>query len=92
MAQWVSGNAGRVYCSQPPIDDGKVNSRRPRMVYPQAAGYLSYVQTLHQTALVDGSPDKAREQRVRLERARLQFGMELYADEPGMVGVLDRLR
>ena len=36
-------------------------------------------------------PDEAGEQRVRLERAALQLGMELDADEPGMVGPLDDL-
>src|SRR6266550_8390519 len=33
--------------------------------------------------------DKAREQRVRAHRPRLQFGMELAADEPRMVRQLD---
>ena len=35
---------------------------------------------------------KRGEQRVRLERARFQLGMELHADEPGMVGAFDDLR
>ena len=29
---------------------------------------------------------------MRLERARLQFGMELHPDEPGMVLIFDDLR
>jgi hypothetical protein len=36
--------------------------------------------------------DEAGEQRVRLERARFQLGVELHADEPGMVGDFDDLR
>ena len=43
------------------------------------------VAPLHQPALLHRGPDEGREQRVRLERPRLQLGMELHADEPGMV-------
>src|SRR5689334_6047755 len=35
--------------------------------------------------------DKAGEQRVRTHRPRLELGMELAADEPGVVGELDHL-
>src|SRR5437016_3040414 len=41
--------------------------------------------TLHQPTLVDRRPDEGREQRVRLERPRLELGVELDADEPGVV-------
>ena len=36
-------------------------------------------------ALFERRTDKAGEQRVWLKRARLQFRVELHADEPGMV-------
>src|SRR4051812_43861638 len=35
--------------------------------------------------------DEAGEQRVRAGRTRLEFGVELAPDEPGMVGVFDDL-
>src|SRR5712664_1818495 len=35
--------------------------------------------------------DKAREQRVRAHRPRLELGVELAADEPWMIGQLDHL-
>ena len=47
---------------------------------------------LHQPALLHRRADEGSEQRVRLERSRFQFGMELHADEPGMVLVFDDLR
>jgi len=47
---------------------------------------------LHQPALVDRRADERCEQRMRLERPRLQLGMKLHADKPGMVFVLDHLR
>ena len=46
---------------------------------------------LNQPALLDRRADEACKQRVRLERARFQFGMILDADEPGMVRALDDL-
>ncbi len=36
----------------------------------------------HQPRLLDRGGDKTREQRVRLERPRFEFGMKLHADEP----------
>src|SRR5262245_66593011 len=47
---------------------------------------------LHQPALLHRSPDERGEQRMRLERPRFELGVELHADEPGMVLVLDHLR
>src|SRR5262245_25896125 len=47
---------------------------------------------LHQPALIDRSADERCEQRVRFEWPRLQFGVKLHADEPGMVFVFDDLR
>ena len=44
-----------------------------------------------QPRLVDGGLDERGEQRVRRERLRLQLGVELHADEPGVVGHLDDL-
>jgi hypothetical protein len=49
-------------------------------------------QELNQPALVDGRTDEGREKRMRFEWPRFQFGMELHADEPGMVLVFDDLR
>src|SRR5215475_15400391 len=45
--------------------------------------------TLHQPALLDCCADEGGEQRVRLESPRFQLGMELHADEPGMIIVLN---
>src|SRR5262245_9396835 len=45
--------------------------------------------TLHQPALLNCCADERREQRVRLEWPRFQLGMELHADKPGMIFVLD---
>src|SRR6186713_3184000 len=39
----------------------------------------------NQPALLHRRSNEARKQRVRLEGARLEFGMELHADEPGMI-------
>src|ERR1700749_2178179 len=47
---------------------------------------------LHQPALHDSRLDEGRKQRMRLKGPRLQLGMELHADEPGMVLVFDDLR
>src|SRR5664280_1979867 len=46
---------------------------------------------LHQPALLDRRADERGEQRMRLERSRFQLGVELHADEPGMVVVFDDL-
>src|SRR5688572_17394086 len=46
---------------------------------------------LHQPALLDRRADEAAEQRVRLERARLQLRVELNADEPRVALDLDDL-
>src|SRR6266545_843241 len=42
-------------------------------------------------AAIERGADKARKQRVRAHRPRLQLGMELAADEPRMLGQLDHL-
>src|SRR5918995_5546618 len=39
----------------------------------------------NQPRLSHGGSDERREQRMRSKRLRLQFGMELHADEPGGV-------
>ena len=48
-------------------------------------GVCSTREALNQTALLHGGFDEAGEQGMRLEWAALEFGMELHADEPGMV-------
>src|SRR5688572_15757816 len=48
--------------------------------------------TLHQARLRHGRADKRYEQRMRLEQARLQFRMELHANEPRMIGNFHDLR
>src|SRR2546421_4899266 len=55
-------------------------------------GYASPPPALYQPALFHRRPDEGREQRVRRKRSRFQLGMELDADEPGMILVLDHLR
>ena len=47
---------------------------------------------LHQPALFNSGFDEAFEERVRIERTALQFGVELDADEPRVIRVFDRLR
>ena len=47
---------------------------------------------LYQPALLHRRLDEGGEQRMRRERPRFQLGMELHADEPGMVVVFDDLR
>src|SRR5213078_4216304 len=42
-------------------------------------------------AAIERGAHKAREQRMGAHRPRLQLGMELAADEPGMIGQLDHL-
>src|SRR3954463_15837324 len=46
---------------------------------------------LDQAALLHRRLDKARDQRMRLERLALQLRVELHPDEPGMVRPLDDL-
>ncbi len=47
---------------------------------------------LYQPALLHGGVDEAGKQRVRLEGARLQLGMILHPDEPGVVWELHGFR
>src|SRR5437763_11543886 len=47
---------------------------------------------LNQPALLQRSLDEAGEERMRLERAALQLGVKLDANEPRMVRPLDNLR
>src|SRR3569832_1311315 len=46
----------------------------------------------HQTALPHRSSNERREQWMRIERTRFQFGVELHSDEPGMIWDLHDLR
>src|SRR5690606_3165968 len=46
----------------------------------------------HQARLPHRGGDEAGEQRMRLERAALELGVELHADEPRVIGTLDDLR
>src|SRR5262245_14100354 len=46
----------------------------------------------HQAALRDRGSDEAGEERVRFERARLEFRVELHADEPWMIAAFANLR
>src|SRR5262249_57113215 len=64
----------------------------PRVMPPTATWRGIMVGCSHQARLVERSAHKRSEQRVRLKRFRLQFGMELHADEPGMVGEFDNFR
>src|SRR5262249_7272047 len=65
--------------------------RKPGSTYPASRRLKSGSrlspgrgECLYQARLVDGRLDEGREERVRLKRLRLQLGMELHADEPGM--------
>src|ERR1700716_412054 len=62
------------------------------MTIYSTSGEPRSVPKLNKPRLVDCGFDEGCEQRVRLERLRLQLGMELHADEPGVVGKLDDLR
>lgn len=49
------------------------------------------VTRLHQPALFDGRGDKGAKERVGLEGTAFQLRMVLHANEPRVVGILDRL-
>src|SRR6185436_14119853 len=51
----------------------------------------TFAPALHQPAPVDRRADEGGKKRVRLERPRLELGMELHADEPGMILIFDHL-
>lgn len=51
----------------------------------------TFAPALHQPALVHRRADEGGKKRVRLERPRLELGMELHADEPGMILIFDHL-
>jgi hypothetical protein len=57
-----------------------------------AAGHSWHLRRLHQPRLVHGGADEGGEERVRAEGPRFELGVELDADEPGMVGHLHDLR
>src|SRR5437667_12605013 len=73
-------------------------SRRKAIAKELAAKYRSVrretarCKNLHQPALLYRRADKGGKQRMRLERARLELGVELDADEPGMILILDHFR
>ena len=46
---------------------------------------------LDQAALLHSRFDEAGEQRMRRKRPRFEFGVELYADKPWMIGPFDNL-
>src|SRR5579872_3095258 len=61
----------------------------PTVIFPMLTWRGCMAAILHQPRLFERGPDERFEQRVRLERARFQLGMELDADEPRMLGDLD---
>ena len=61
---------------------------RRSLPHSPAGGQRTYTSRL----CAFGGGDEARKQRVRLERPRLELGVKLHADEPGMISELDRLR
>src|SRR6516162_5470120 len=70
----------------------KILLRQPRLRNEsRSRGRNKSKKRLHQPALVHCRADEGGEQRVRLERPRLELGVELHADEPGMILVLDHL-
>src|SRR5580704_9239381 len=64
----------------------------PMVISPTATWRGVMVGCSHQARLVERSADKRSEQWVRLKRLRFQLGMELYADEPRVVGEFDDFR
>src|SRR3954470_22463990 len=62
----------------------------PTRICPMAT-WRGLVVMSDQPGLVQRGADERREQRVRLERLRLELRMKLHADEPRMVGELDDL-
>ena len=53
---------------------------------------LAMTMALHEARLVERGADERGEERVRLEWTRFELGMELHADEPGVIGKLDDFR
>jgi hypothetical protein len=68
----------RIWC-------GKPSAPRARQKCLRQPGALD------QPALVDRSTDERGKKRVRLERPRLELGVELHPDEPGMIFIFDHL-
>ena len=68
--------------------DGDETTRRPQCNRLDCAARADF---LHEPALLDRRADEGGKQRVRLEGAAFQLRVELHADEPGVVRVLDRL-
>ena len=71
-------------------EEGAPHPASPKLALASSCATLSHtdgervVVALHQARLLDGSGDEGGEQRVRVERLRLQLRMELHADEPGV--------
>src|SRR5260370_41497392 len=53
---------------------------------------LAMTMALHEARLIERGADERGEERVRLEWARFELGVELHADVPGVIGKLDDLR
>jgi hypothetical protein len=60
--------------------------------FHENVGTAPAARSLHEARLLDSCRDEGPEQRVGFKRPRFEFGMELDADEPGVVGILHRLR
>ena len=69
-----------------------MRSRRQRNAPLALLGGCFMSRRLNQTRVLDCRSDKAGKERVRRERARFQFGVELHPDKPGMVAALDNFR
>src|SRR5271166_7013037 len=63
----------------------------PRIVTAGSLSAAHAQRPSHQPALSFRRRDEARKQGMRLEWARLEFRVELHADEPGVTSELDRL-
>src|SRR6185312_17522291 len=65
--------------------------KRGAMSVGQLGQRARHVRARMEFVVVDRGAHKPREQRMRAHRPRLELGMELAADVPGMVGQLDHL-
>ena len=65
---------------------------RRRPAQDRQESRLTAPSVLYQPALHHRGLNERGEQRMRLERARFQFGMELHPDEPGMILIFDDFR
>src|SRR5205085_1905385 len=72
-------------------DGCEMKTRATKIDFCRLPWRRGFVSRSDEPRLLLGGRDEALEERVRIEGARFELGVELHADEPGMVAVFDRL-